>query len=272
MIGIGQINLDPQTKIDEPKVKRIAEMKARKEILELAGEVEISVEKGSDKYSDKKMSLTSYWQTTQINVEGHIKLMPIIGTWWSKNRNKLYVALGDFQIKNDDAINLGHDSNQSVFADIKGEEPYISLLKLNPDFSKNGGVRGVMLDDNTRIIMSVASSKITSSSVKARKSARLKAIRFLLAQKEGIKVLSMERLEDKETLVLSTNGSRYELLSEFLSIQKEHISGFINALPVVATWNESGVVKVAIGSDQIADRNTENVKILKQCVASQMRI
>ena len=57
----------------------------------------------------------------------------------------------------------------------------------------------------------------------------------------------MERLVDKEALVLSDNESQYMILSEFMSVQKEHVAGFINALPIVASWNDAGIVFVAIG-------------------------
>ena len=38
------------------------------------------------------------------------------------------------------------------------------------------------------------------------------------------------------------------IILDFMSIQKEQVVGFINALPIVASWNDAGIVFVAIGN------------------------
>ncbi|MBT4290760.1 MAG: hypothetical protein HOJ48_13530 [Desulfobacula sp.] len=254
LIGIGVVVTNGSDDHDISILKRKGEIRARKMILELGGGIEIFVKKGSI-HSGEKTSLSSFYQVTETQAEGHVKAIPRIGTWWSKDRNKFFVALGEFNTQKDETVKQVYNTNPSFLPGMEGREPYISLLKLNSDFCKNGGVRGFLLKDHTKIIMAVASSKITSSPVTARKIARLKALRFLLEQKEGTQVLSVERLVDKEALVLSDNGSQYMILSEFMSVHKEHVSGFINALPIVASWNDSGYFFIAVGSQKISKNN-----------------
>jgi len=247
LIGIGMVVPTESDNYDISLLTRKGEILARKAILELGGGTEISVKKGSA-HSENKTNLSLFYQVTEIQVKGHVKSIPIIGTWWSTDRSKFFVALGEFNIKKEAAVKQNLNINQSVLPGIEGKEPYITLLKLNPDFCKNGGVRGFVLEDKTKIIMAIASSKIKSSPVKARRIAKLKATRLLLEQKEGIKISSVERLVDKEALVLSDNGSQYMILSDFMSVQKEYVAGFIKTLPVVATWNDAGIIFVSIGN------------------------
>lgn len=246
LIGIGLVIMDVSGDHDISILTRKGEILARKAILELGGDIEISVKKGST-FSENKTTLSLFYQVTETQVKGHVKSMPIIGTWWSKDRDKFFVALGEINNKKNEVIKQNMNINKSVLPGIEGKEPYVTLLKLNPDFCKTGGVRGFILEDNTKIIMALSTSKIKSSSVTARRIAKLKATRLLLEQKKGIKVSSVERIVDKEALVLSNNGSRHMILSEFMSVQKEHVSGFINTLPVVASWNDSGTVFIVIG-------------------------
>ena len=45
------------------------------------------------------------------------------------------------------------------------------------------------------------------------------------------------------------------ILSEFMPVQKEHVTGFIKKLPVVAAWHDSGSVFVAIGNYKTMKNN-----------------
>jgi len=256
LVGIGMVITEGLSVDDSSVLIRKGEILARKAILELGGDVGIFVKKGSA-FSENKTTLSLFYQVTETQVKGHVKSMPIIGTWWSKDRNKFFVALGEFSIQKNETVNQDYNDNLSSIPGIEGREPYISLLKLNPIFCKNGGVRGFVLENNTKIIMAIASSKMTSSPVKAKKIARLKAIRLLLELKKGIKISSVERIAVKEVLVLSTTGSPYMILSEFISVQKEYVSGFIKTLPVVASWNDCGTVFVTIGNQLLNSQAQE---------------
>ena len=82
--------------------------------------------------------------------------------------------------------------------------------------------------------MAVSSASLSSSIVNSRKIARLRALRMLLEERNGIAFSSTETIADSEQMILTEEGQRTIVLSEFLSVQEEAVSGAIQALPIVA--------------------------------------
>ena len=74
-------------------------------------------------------------------------------------------------------------------------------------------------------------------------------MRSVLGHTEGIELSSVEYLADGEVLAIKESGVEYEMLSKFISVEEEKVSGIIKALPVVATWEDTraGLYYVAIG-------------------------
>ena len=260
LIGIGKVFPEKFHAELMPEIRRKGEIRARTAILELGEDIEISTSRGLEekslgaRHSAKRISLSSFFQTTETRVEGLIQQMPIIGTWWSKNYGTFYVAVG--KIMTDEIMNKKADRHLktdnepcNMYLLEGGEEPYLSLLSNSPNLCKNGGVRGFILEDNRKILIAVNSATIQSSLILARKIARLKAIRSLLAHREGIQVSSVESLTDKEYLMLSGGKEQHVMISQFLSIQEEQVSGAIKAMPVVAVWKDQTeqILYVAIG-------------------------
>lgn len=132
---------------------------------------------------------------------------------------------------------------------LEGEEPFLSLLKASPFLCQNGGVRGYILGNNKRVLIAVGSARVRGSLAKARRIGQIKAVRSLLANSVGIELSSVEYLADREHLKLCRNGEKRISLSQFLSVQKEQVSGLIKGLPIVATWKDADgqVFCVAIG-------------------------
>ena len=84
--------------------------------------------------------------------------------------------------------------------------------------------------------MSVASAKITDDIPKARTIARYRAVRTLLEHYEGIRVYAAELLQGNESLMISIGHAQYQMISQFLSVQKEQVTGEIKSFPVVVVW------------------------------------
>ena len=97
--------------------------------------------------------------------------------------------------------------------------------------------------------MAVSSASVGSSIVTSRKIARLRALRMLLEERKGISFSSTETIADSEQMILTEEGARTIVLSEFLSVQEEAVSGAIQALPIVAAWQdpEGRTLSVALG-------------------------
>jgi hypothetical protein len=254
LIGIGKVF--PEKKQPElmPEIRRKGEIRARAAVLDLGEDVEIATSRGitegaiSGRRVENRMSLSSFFQTTETHVKGMIQQIPIIGTWWSIDHGTFYVAVGKMvDVASQPAILTGISPsplsrNTDSYKDMEGKEPFLSLLQGSPVLCRNGGVRGFFFENNRKALIAVGSAKIKGVGPKAlnqaSKVARLKAMRSLLENREGIQLSSVEYLKEQEQLWLYTNSEQCVFLSQFLSIQEERVSGLVKALPKVATWED----------------------------------
>jgi hypothetical protein len=258
LIGIAKTFPDGGSPETILRAKREGEILARAEILSFSGDIQIStsrVAKTGSLQTEKTngtVSLSSFLQITETKVEGIIRQLPIVGTWWSEDNRTLYVAVGK-RIQGGsgkDRVNLRPNHKLSgVMLDIEGEEPFISILRLIPALCINGGIKGVNMSDGRKVILAVNSAPLGNSVTVASRIAQIKAVRDLLGYQQGVEVISMERLSDREALRVSSMGQEYIQLSEFLSRNQEKVKGFIKSMPIVAMWKDAGerTLNVAIG-------------------------
>lgn len=259
LIGIGKVVVEEFRPEKMPQIRRKGEMRARKTILDLTGDVEVRTARGSKEQavsgpSHPKMSLSTFFQATEKRVAAKIQRIPVIGTWWSPRKTVFYLAVG--KIMGDEPKETGihlSDPGKDLadFQLIDGEEPFISILKACPELRKNGGVRGFVIDGKRKVILSVASATIKGSPVKARKIARLKAIRTLIEKKEGVRISSLESLVDIEQLALSEMEENVIQLSKFFAVQEERVKGKIQSMPVVASWTDEGNRVLYLGLGEV---------------------
>ena len=260
LIGIGKVFPEERLPQNMTRLRRIGEIRARTTILELGGDIEISTSRGlkeeslQARQSREKVFLSSFFQVTETRVEGVIRQLPVIGTWFFPNQNIFCVAVGKMIDIPDSHLAPNHDrglkeQKTPSLLNMEGEEPFLSLLRASPVLCRNGGVRGFFLGSNRKVLIAVGSAKIKDSWVKAKKIARLKAIRSLIGHNHSIELSSVEYLSDQEHLRLSQDGEQRISLSHFLSVQEERVSGIVKALPIVATWEDTSgqILFIAIG-------------------------
>jgi len=262
LIGIAKVfpeDTDPEAMCRE-RIK--GALLARAAILSLGGEVAITTSRGLNDTSTTankgkdRVSLSSFFQVTASRVEGEIKRLPVVGTWWSKDYGTFYVAVGTEEATHLKAQSL--DAGTEICPEISGLEPFVSILRASPVLRENGGVRGFVLKDGRKVIIAVSSAPIKGSWTKARRIAQLRAVRDLLGAKKGIRISQVEYLSDQEHLKIAQEGETRVMLSEFLSVVEEKVSGMIKPLPVVATWEEpkGKMLYVGIGGIiQIVDKS-----------------
>lgn len=246
LIGIGKVVPENARSYDLQKLARIGRIRAETAILEFGEGSKISTCEGGKEYP----ALSSFFQVTESRVKGEIQQLPVIGTWWLRNHRTFCVAVGKIlyvPFRKTDAWSGG---TQSVnLAILEGQEPFLSLIRACPILRENGGVHGFLMQSGTKVLIAVGSARIRDSLLKARRIARLIAIRNLLEHQTKIRLSSVERLSDREILRITEKGEQYVLLSQFMSIQEERVSGLVKAMPVVAVWKDSEdlVLFVAIG-------------------------
>ena len=258
LIGIGKVfpeNNKPEAMLQE---RRKGEILARSAVLALGGDVEISTYKGLTESSfsskgENRIPLSSFFQITETRVEGKVQQLPVVGTWWSANHSTLYVAVGKIVKGMGRQVDVPIDPVRRDDTDdmpaIEDEEPFVSLLQASPLLRQNGGVRGFILDSDRKVLIAVAAAPIKGSYAGARRVAQLKAVRSLLGHREGINLSAVEYLEDREHLRLSEGPEQRMLISHFLSVHEERVSGIVKALPIVGMWEDQDgrLLHVAIG-------------------------
>lgn len=255
LFGIGKVVVEDMTPAKVLHARRIGEIRARTAILELRDGLEIRTSRGfkesltSGPAGSDRTSVSACFQVTESRIHGLIDQLPVIGTWWAVKRNILYVAVGKM-------LDQGAEEGDAMPSQISSNErqmPHdllMSLLRASPLVCSHGGVRGFLLKDGRKALVAVSSTRLKGSLSNARRIAKVKALRDLLGHMNGIELSSVERLQDGELLMLKEDsGSRYEMLSNFLSVEEAKVSGIIEALPVIATWEDTqaGLFYVAIG-------------------------
>lgn len=263
LIGVSQIAPNETKTKDHQALVRIGAIKARTNILKFSHGVEVSNYRGTAEKNrlgnqpSESMALSAFLQVTEEKVRGKIEQLPVVGSWWDNDRNAFHVAVGTIKRMNGsneapsqkNGENISSLSKQAPEIEIKGEDPFVDLLQASPVLRGNGGVRLFSINNQKRVIMAVASAKISKSRARAERVARIKAIRELLAHKEGVKLSSVEYLANGEMMRITNKKTERIMLSEFLSIQEESVSGFVSALPVVAMWTgpDGKILNMGIG-------------------------
>lgn len=254
LIGIGKVFPEDHRAEAMSQVRRKGEIRARAAILELGESIEISTVRRQREGS--LISLSSFFQVTETRVEGMIRQLPVVGSWWSRNHSTFYVAVGKMVdpdshqlILTDISSPLSGGGNTDSHNAMEGEEPFLSLLRASPVLCQNAGVRGFLFENDRKALIAVGSARVQGSLAKTRRIGQLKAVRSLLANSAGIQLSSVEYLADREHLKLCRNGEQRISLSQFLSLQEERVSGVVKGLPIVVTWKDADgqVLCVAIG-------------------------
>lgn len=131
--------------------------------------------------------------------------------------------------------------NMRAVSSMVAEEPYASCLKADPILLQYGGSRVIVLPESNKcVIVSVASTVVKDNTaadrVRMHKVCRSKALVELLSQEKGLEVKYALRAEDKTVVVFEDGREEAASLESILETTSAQVEGFVQALPVVATW------------------------------------
>lgn len=132
-------------------------------------------------------------------------------------------------------------ANMRAVSSMIAEEPFSSVLKADPILLQYGGARIVRLPrTNQTMILSVASTAVKDNTaadrVRMQKVCRSKALAELLSQQKGLQVKYALRTEDMTVVVFEDGKEETASLERTLEITSAQVEGFVQALPVVASW------------------------------------
>ena len=134
------------------------------------------------------------------------------------------------------------------------EKPFDRYLQANPLLMEATGAKIITLQDNKRVVVSVASTILKNQSaadrLRAEKVCRIKAFAFVVQEQEGMKVFHVEESTDKTVIVNGDGKEHGRSVSEFMEMTKSKVEGIAKDMPVVGRWKskDGEVFYLAIGA------------------------
>lgn len=140
-----------------------------------------------------------------------------------------------------------------AFRDIEVDPPFDGVLFANVLLMETSGAKVVRLPDGGRMILAVGSTVLKDGSPNERLRAELicrtKALASLVAEKEGVQVVRVERLKETTVVTVDSGTEAATSVSDFLQVTTAKIEGIAKDMPVVGRWKskDGTVVYLAIG-------------------------
>ena len=117
------------------------------------------------------------------------------------------------------------------------------------------GAKIIRLPNSKKVVViAVASTALNDNSAKerlrAQKVCKVKALASVVAEKQGVQVARVERLEDRTVVKLDKTGPKETSVSDLLQITRTRVKGITKDMPVVGTWKskDGDVFYLAIGA------------------------
>jgi hypothetical protein len=150
------------------------------------------------------------------------------------------------------------DPPSAAFSDVLLDKGFAAYLQSNPVLMATTGAKVIRRDDGRTVVLAVGSSALKDNSaaerLRAEKVCRLYAEVSLAAEKQGVQVAHLERLEEKTRVVLDDDKEKGRSVSDLLQITTTKVEGLVRAMPVIGRWRSKAgdVFYLAIGA--VCDR------------------
>jgi hypothetical protein len=148
---------------------------------------------------------------------------------------------------------LGDAPQVGDFREVVIERPYDAYLKSNALLMDVTGAKVLRLPDGKKVVLAVASTVLRDGSaddrLRAERVCRIKALASVVAEKEGVQIASLERLEEKTVVVVENGKETSKSVSELLEVTRARVEGIARDMPVVGRWKskDGKVFYLAIG-------------------------
>jgi hypothetical protein len=160
------------------------------------------------------------------------------------------------------------DPPSAEFSDVLLDKGFAPYLQANPVLMATTGAKVIRRDDGRTVLLAVGSTALKDSSaaerLRAEKVCRLHAEASLAAEKQGVQVARLERLEEKTRVVLEDDREKGRSVSELLQVTTTKVEGLVRGMPVVGRWKSKAgdVFYLAIGA--VCDREGNPVADLPE--------
>ena len=155
-------------------------------------------------------------------------------------------------------------ANLRVVSSFVAEEPFASCLKADPILLQVGGSRIIILPETNKCaIVSVASTAVKDNSaadrVRMQKVCRNKALAELLSQEKGLQVKYALQAKDQTVVVFRDGQEETASLESTLETTSAQVEGFVQSLPVVATWYSAAGDMFFLAIGTIVEQSSKRV-------------
>jgi hypothetical protein len=151
------------------------------------------------------------------------------------------------------------DPPPAAFSEVLLDKDFADYLQANPVLMATSGAKVIRLKDDRTVVLAVASTALKDNSaaerLRAEKVCRVSAEASIVAQRQGVQVGRLERLEEKTRVVLEDESEKGRSVSELLQITTTKVEGLVRGMPVIGRWKskERDVFYLAIGA--VCDRD-----------------
>jgi hypothetical protein len=153
---------------------------------------------------------------------------------------------------------------EEKFADVVIEKPFAAYLQANPLLMEVPGAKIIRLDDGNQVILAVGSAVLEDdrprTRLNAEKVCRIRALASVVAEKQGVQVAHIEKVEERTVLVLEDGKEKGKSVAEVLQITQTQVKGLAPGMSVVGRWKSKDGQTFYLALGVICDRKGNPVR------------
>lgn len=129
------------------------------------------------------------------------------------------------------------------FRDVRIEKAFAPFLLANPVLMEVAGAKVLRLPSGNHLVIGIGAVALKDGSPRDRLRAERvgfnKALASVVAEKEGVLVARVERLEERTIIVIERGKERARSVSTLLQITKAEVSGIAKGMRTVGRWRSA---------------------------------
>lgn len=148
---------------------------------------------------------------------------------------------------------LAMPAEDARFADVVIEKPYRTYLMANPVLMEIAGAKIIRLQDGNQLLLAVGSTVLKDNKprtrIDAEKVCRVKALASIVAEKKGVQVAHVEKVEERTVVVIENGKETGKSVSEVMQLTKTEVRGLAPGMSVIGRWKskDGEVFYLALG-------------------------
>ncbi len=155
-------------------------------------------------------------------------------------------------------------AEDAKFIDVVIEKPYRTYLLANPLLMEVAGAKIIRLQDGNRLLLAVGSTVLKDDKPRTRldaeKVCRVKALASIVAEKKGVQVAHVEKIEDRTVIVIENGKETAKSVAEVMQLTKTEVRGLAPGMNVVGRWKSKDGEFFYLALGLICDKKGQPVR------------